>query len=176
MPTRLKIGGAANGEKATLAGTEKFPIDGSQWALVSSAVTYASTVINSYQVPAGFASSSPADATTYYFGAFPHVALGTTAAINRLYLLRAGTVVGADVSIYCTSGSNEQSTISFRLNNTTDTTISSVVDLSSAVFHVQNTALSIAVAVGDYFEIKWLTPTWATNPTSVVGRVVIFVR
>ena len=176
MPARNKITSAPNGEKSTLLGTESFPISGSQYALVSSAVTYASTVINSFQVAAGFASSSPVDATTYYFGSFPHVALGTTAAINRLYFLRAGTVVAADIAIYCTTGTSETSTMSFRLNNTTDTTLSSAVALNASPFHVQNTALSIAVAVGDYCEIKWVTPTWVTNPTNVVGRVTLFVR
>jgi hypothetical protein len=175
MPTRYMIGNAPNGEKATLAGTEKIAIDGSQYALISSVITYSNTVANSYQLAANFASSNPADATTYYFGAFGG-ALGTTANINRIFFLRAGTVVAAAVSMYCTTGTNEQSTISFRLNNTTDTTISTAVDLSTTFAYVQNTALSIAVAVGDYFEIKWLTPTWVTNPTGVTGRVDLFVR
>jgi hypothetical protein len=176
MAIRYKIGSAPNGEKATLAGTEKFPLDGGQYALVSSISTYQNTIANSYPIAASFASSNPADATTYYFGAFPHVALGTTPAINRLYFLRAGTVVAATVSMYCTSGTTEQSTLSFRLNDTTDTTITSTWQLSTAFFVAENTALSITVARGDYFEIKWLTPTWATNPTGVTGRVDIFVR
>src|SRR5689334_4188551 len=112
---------APSGQKSTLAGTEAFPIDGSQYALISSIATYARTVAGCYAIPAGFASSSPADATTYYFGAFPHVALGTTAGNQRLYIMRAGTVVAADVFMIASTGSNETSTISFRLNNTTDT-------------------------------------------------------
>lgn len=176
MATRNKIGSAPNGEKTTLDGAEKFPISGSQYALVSSVATYTRTVANCYQIGAGFASSNPADATTYYFDSFGYVALGTTAAISRLYFLRAGTVVAADISIYCTTGTSETSTMSFRLNNANDTTLSSAVALNASPFHVQNTGLSIAVAVGDYFEVKWVTPTWVTNPTNVIGYVSVFVR
>jgi hypothetical protein len=176
MTQRKTISGAVSGEKATLAGTEKFPIDGNQYGLVSSVATYTRTVANCFAIPAGFASTNPADATTYYFGAFPHVALSTTAANQRLYIMRAGTVVAADIFMICTTGTSETSTMSFRLNNTTDTTISSAVALNATPFHVQNTSLSIAVAAGDYFEIKWVTPTWVTNPTAVLGWVQIFVR
>jgi hypothetical protein len=176
MTQRFAIGSAPSGEKATLAGTEKFPVDGSQYGLVSSVATYTRTVANCLAIPAGFASSSPADGTTYYFGAFPHLALSTTAANQRLYIMRAGTVVAADVFMVCTTGTSEASTMSFRLNNTTDTTISAAVALNATPFHVQNVALSIAVAVGDYFEIKWVTPTWVTNPTGVLGWVQVYVR
>jgi hypothetical protein len=50
------------------------------------------------------------------------------------------------------------------LNGSTDTTISSAVtnDATSAVF--SNSALSIVVAAGDYIEVKWVSPTWVTNP------------
>ena len=168
--------GAPSGEKTTLAGTEVFPIAGTQVALVSSVAPYTRPVAGCYAIPAGFASVNPADGTTYYFGAFPHVALGTTPAIQRLYIMRAGTVVAADVFMTCTTGTSETSTISFRLNNTTDTTISSAAALNASPFHVQNTALSIAVVAGDYFEIKWVTPTWVTDPTNVLGWVQVFVR
>lgn len=168
--------GAPSGEKATLAGTEYFPISGNQVALVSSVATYTRTVAGCYTIAGGFASVNPVDGTTYYFGAFPHVTLGTTAAIQRLYVQRAGTVVAADVFIPCTTGTSELSTISFRLNNTTDTTITAAVNLSSTPFHAQNTSLGIAVVAGDYFEIKWVTPTWVTNPTAVLGFAQVFIR
>lgn len=117
---------------------------------------------------------SPADATTYYFG------LGTTASptsanVRRAYFPRAGTVTSIYVTFFITTlaGTTEASTISFRLNNTTDTTISAAVNNSTQFSVVSNTALSIAVAQGDYFEIKWVTPTWVTNPTGVVVSAVV---
>ena len=45
MPT---IANAPSGNKATLAGTEKFPIDGSQYALISAIATYLGTVGSTY--------------------------------------------------------------------------------------------------------------------------------
>lgn len=176
MAGREAIIDAPLGEKTTIAGTESFPIGGSQYALISSVLTYMRGVDNSYEVHGGFASSAPADATTYYFGCFPHIALSTTNSISRMYIMRAGTVCAADVFIICTAGSNETSTMSMRLNNTTDTTLSAGIALNATPFHVQNTALSVAVAVGDYLEIKWVTPTWTTNPTDVIGIVKLFIK
>ena len=75
----------------------------------------------------------------------------------------------------CAAGSNEQSTISFRLNDTTDTTITTTADFSSTQVYIANTSLNIAVVAGDYGHIKWVTPTWVTNPTTlrVFGTIYI---
>lgn len=119
-------------------------------------------------------SPDPADATTYYFG-IPGTAQNTTAARRRIYIPRAGTVTAIYVFANFLNGSSETSTLSFRLNNTTDTTITSSVAMNSAPFAASNTALSIAVATGDYFEFKWVTPTWATNPTAVTWGGVVWI-
>ena len=113
--------------------------------------------------------SNPADATSYLFGSFPETALTTLTGRKRIYIQRAGIITGADVWIWVdtTAASGETSTMSVRLNNTTDTTISSSITLTTGLDHFTNTALSIAVAVGDYVEIKWASPTWATNPIGV---------
>jgi hypothetical protein len=124
-------------------------------------------------VAAGF---SPADATTYYFGSIPTRDPGTTAAVRRMYIQHPGTVKAISVFANFTAGSGEASTLSFRLNNTTDTTITSAVDMSAAPFVANVTGLNIAVVAGDYFEIKWVTPTWATNPTGVVFSVKVFIQ
>lgn len=178
VENRNKVGNAPNGDKTTLAGTEKFPIDGSYYTTPLEIQTYTRDLDNSYVVRGGFASSSPADATTYYFGCFPHVALQSTAAINPMYFLRAGTIVAADVFFSVTGvlGTSTVSTLSLRLNNTTDTTLTAAVALNAITYHVQNTSLSVAVAVTDYVELKWLTPTWATNPTNVLCAVTLFVK
>src|SRR5207248_2923792 len=87
----------------------------------------------------------------------------------RVYIPKAGTVkiIYVYFSVFSVLGSNETSTINFRLNNTTDTVISSVTKQDAAAQVFSNTALSITVAQGDYFEFKWVTPTWATNPTGL---------
>ena len=119
---------------------------------------------------------APADATTYYFGGAFTNALITTAAIRRLYIPKSGTIKAAYVTFSQTAGTAETSTISIRLNNTTDTAISAAITNDAAVTTFNNTGLSIAVVAGDYIEIKWVTPTWATNPTAVVCNVITYIE
>lgn len=75
-----------------------------------------------------------------------------------------------------TLGSTEASTLSVRVNNTTDYLISNAVihDAAQTVFN--NTAMSAPVSEGDYIEIKWVAPTWATNPTNVRPSATIYVE
>jgi hypothetical protein len=122
-------------------------------------------------IPGGF---SPADATTYYWGGGGDSA--TTSGRRRIYIPRAGTVKRIDLFMNFAAGSSETSVVSFRLNDTTDTTISSSVNLSSAPFVANVTGLSIAVALGNFFEIKWVTPTWITNPTSVTLTAMVWIE
>ena len=62
--------------------------------------------------------------------------------------------------------------IYIRVNNTADTLIASVA-AATAERVWTNSALSIAVAAGDYVEIKAINPTWVTNPlTTIFGRFI----
>lgn len=121
--------------------------------------------------------ASPADATTYYTGSVPSSAPLTTVNFQPVSIPKAGTIRAASVNFFNnggTVGSNENSTVYLRHTTAagvgTDYAISSTVDNSQA----QNTSarftsssLAISVAAGDSFEVKWITPTWATNPTQV---------
>jgi hypothetical protein len=120
---------------------------------------------------------SPADATTYYFGGIP-LAPNTNEAIARKVIPTAGTITKISIltSSVGVAGTNESSTLSFRLNNTTDTTVSAAVKTDSSTTQIfSNTGLSITVAEGDFFTMKWLTPTWVTNPTNTFVRATIWV-
>lgn len=122
----------------------------------------------------GFANFSPADATTYYFGAWLMDVATTGATNGQIYMPRAGIITRADVYMLAgVLGTAETSTMSIRLNNTTDTTISAAIALAGSPFHVVNSSLGISVATTDYINIKWATPTWVTNPTNVYCRVTI---
>ncbi len=111
--------------------------------------------------------SSPADGQTIYFGQLPKAPV-TAAATSRIYIRRAGTLKIAQ--IYCfsgTAGTAEAWSLYVRLNNTTDTLIATVSSATSErVF--SNSSLSIAVAAGDYVEVKAINPTWATNPLTTI--------
>lgn len=109
---------------------------------------------------------TPADANTYYSGSFSGQTLNTVAAVRRVYIPVSGTIHSASLFANFVAGSNEASTCYIRINNTTDYSISTTMDCSSAPLIVNNTSLNISVSAGDYLEIKWPTPTWATNPTT----------
>lgn len=113
------------------------------------------------------ASANPADGASQYTGC-ADVALSATAAINRCLVPRSGTIIRACVmlSVAGTLGSNETGTLAVRLNNSSNTNITTTAtwDAVTATFCAD---ISVAVSQGDYFEIQAAYPTWATNPTTV---------
>ena len=119
--------------------------------------------------------TTPTDSQTVYFGALPK-APTTTADISRVYIPRTGTIVRADVWCYAGgAGTSESWSLYVRLNNTTDTLIATLSAATNAR-NFQNTSLAIAVAAGDYIEIKGVQPAWATNPTTCIYGGHITVR
>jgi hypothetical protein len=144
--------------------------------VVNGAATAPEWADNHYVINGFMNAVNPADATTYYIGAAV-AAPGTAPGLVDFTFPLAGTVVAAYVSFRNgTGGTTETSTISFRLNNATDTVISAAVqnDLSLEVF--SNTGLSIAVVAGDKAALKWETPTWVTNPIDVRTSFVIVIK
>jgi hypothetical protein len=116
--------------------------------------------------------SSPTDAQTIYFGTLPKAPV-TTGGQSKIYVRKAGTIKGVEVYCYSgTAGTNEAWSLYVRVNNATDTLIATLsVATNERVF--TNAALNISVAAGDYFEIKSVNPTWATNPlTTIFGGYV----
>ena len=120
-------------------------------------------------------SSSPVDAQTIYFGNLPKAPV-TVAATSKVYIPRAGTIKRAEIYCYSgTAGTNQAWSGYVRLNNTTDTLIATLsVATSERIF--SNSALSIAVVAGDYFEIKFINPTWATNPLTTIFGGYIYIE
>lgn len=139
-----------------------------------------------FQSPGGYVlfqvtfSASPADATTYFLSMSQamttYTASGT--ADTRLYIPKTGTITACYgvVTVSGTLGSAGSSTLSIRLNNSSDTTVSSAIAMTSAANTFNNTGLSISVSAGDYIEFKWLTPTWATNPTVVRTSISVYIQ
>lgn len=125
---------------------------------------------------------NPSDGQTYYFGQPEQAGLTTTAAIRRMYVKSTGGTIKT-VRLYLynnagTQGSNEQFTIYLRLNNTTDTTLTTTATMDAAANtanYIEVTGLSLAVVRGDYLEFKFVAPTWATNPTGpiLIGEALV---
>jgi hypothetical protein len=115
---------------------------------------------------------NPADGLTYYIGSSQSMAAApsTTAARRRVYVGSARRIVGIDLQVFTTvTGSGETVPVSVRVNNTTDYLIGNMTWNPGANSYalVNNQSLDISLAANDYWEIKIVCPTWATNPTGV---------
>lgn len=117
-------------------------------------------------------------ASTTYFLPQGLVISGFTSSGNastRIYFPQTGTITKCYFGFREEAGGTSNTyTLSLRLNNTSDTTIDSAINLSSTGYAGSNTALSIAVSAGDYVEYKLMTPS-GTAPTNVsfTGTILI---
>lgn len=117
------------------------------------------------------------DSTTYYAAVATSWTTSHPRAYTRMYIPTTGTITKAYGAFYTSStlGSSENTSLYIRLNDTTDTAISTTINLSSADVSFSNTSLGISVTAGDYIEIKLVTPAWVTNPVNTSFCVTIFV-
>ena len=178
-----------NGQKATaltngfVTSTDWNTFNGKQDLLVSGTnikTLNGISILGSGDLDAGYTlsvqalTSSPADGATIYFGNLPKAPV-TTANISKVYIPRSGVIKRAEIYCYSgTAGTNQAWSGYIRLNNTTDTLIATLsVATSERVF--SNSSLNIAVVAGDYFEIKFINPTWATNPLTTIFGGYIYI-
>lgn len=161
------------------AGAAKFQIRDSDGTVVSSIDSDGNLTANNrqgYTLKVASSLGNPADSTSYYYGDFALADINFADSM-RVYIPRTGTVKAIYVNFAnIGTGSNETSTIYFRYDNTTDTTISTGVKNDALVTRVSKTDLAIAVTAGHYFEIKWTTPAWATNPTNVLVSATVYIE
>lgn len=128
-----------------------------------------------FEIHASYTTTNPSDATTVYLQAIGSVT--TQNASTRFYFTKSYTITklyGVN-TVAGTLGSSENTTFSIRLNNTTDTTVTSTLKFDATSTTFNNTSLSISVVAGDFIEFKLAYPTWVTNPTSVAFSVSLFV-
>jgi len=118
--------------------------------------------------------SSPADGDTIYFGNLLK-APTTTVNTSKVYIEKTGVIRKANINCFSgTAGTAENWSLYIRVNNTTDYLIETIgVSASERIFNNGN--LNIPVNAGEYFEIKAINPTWATNPLTTIfgGNIVI---
>jgi hypothetical protein len=128
----------------------------------------------------GHDSISPADSTTYYIGGQFNLSPTTSANDGRRLISPVTgyvTQVSISETVGGTLGTSETST--FTINNVTQSTSSTITttatyDSSSSLI---NYILSspIYVVNGDKLEIRWTTPAWATNPTTVRQQINVLI-
>lgn len=126
-----------------------------------------------YPISFNFSAFSPADATTYYVGL--NVASPFTTDTNiRLIALRNSTLKKVAITSRQSAGSSENSSFALGVNGTY-TTFSSVVKFDGIPYNqLLTTGLSINVVEGDVLTVRWITPTWVTNPTSVNCNITLY--
>jgi hypothetical protein len=119
---------------------------------------------------------NPADGSTYYFGN-AIAGLVNNSAFGNVKLPYNCTLVAWDLNWYGSPGTAESSTLS--VSGTTNYTLTSVAIFSAAAAVGSYTAngLSQSFSANDVLNIKWVTPTWSTNPTALyLGVTLWFVR
>jgi len=154
------------------------PIDNDTIVWSSGNTRYENKQLLGYVIPFGVATGNPADASTYFGGLSFQVAITSMAVVTtsgRIHIPKSGTVKACYLYLVATLGTNESSTISLRLNDNTDYTISTFA-ITSSTFQLSNTTMNIPVVVGDYLHVKWVTPTWATNPTNLRYTGIIYIE
>jgi hypothetical protein len=125
---------------------------------------------------------NPADATNYYVGVAD--APSTTSKDASIIIPVTGKIksIGINSVIYTVIGTSENSTFSVRVLSggingaATETLLTNTYKLNATYISTILTGLNISVNAGDAIEIKWLTPTWATNPTGVRLKFNLFIR
>lgn len=125
--------------------------------------------------------AAPSDATSYVFAmgfsCTGTILTGSDLASTMFIVPKAGTIKACYGAFTCTVGSNQNATLRLQINATTNVTISSTLDFSSATVSFSNAGLNQAVSVGDFIKVIWDTPTWSpTNPTNCRVSLSVYIE
>jgi len=124
--------------------------------------------------------SAPADNSNYYSGD-SGLSLTTNATLYQVKLPFDAVLLYAHIMAgnVTATASNELSTLAIRINNSTDLILSNSVSLGGAppvINYYTVTGLNQLITTSDYFNLKWTTPTWVTNPTNATLFVVLYFK
>jgi len=135
----------------------------------SSELEFGKRPVETFQMQVG-AQHAPSDGSTYYYSNHPTDNAITTAGVRGVKITKA--VTSADISIYIfvagTLGTSETATFYLRnITTATDYTITTAATFTAVYQQFSIAGLSIAGSANDLWEIKFVCPSWATNPTTV---------
>lgn len=135
----------------------------------------ATKIARSHTLAMSHSSLSPADSTSYFFGANAASAIVTSAALRRKPAGITGAIysVTMQVTISTSLGTGETST--FKINNVTQgtsvTVSSSVAYTAVGVGYQWDLGSPLAITAGDSIECQIDMPAFATNPQAVIHYV-----
>ncbi len=146
--------------------------DGTNWtsAAASGGSSYA------LQFGNGATFSAPADSTTYYVAPFG-TWVTAISGLMKVYIPKTGTIrqCYGVLSVQGTLGTSENITVAIRLNDTTNTNVTTTLQATAIQNAISNAAVNMAVTAGDYISMMVITPAWSTNPTNVQFNVTLFI-
>jgi len=150
------------------SGTTRYENKSIASVLGYSAGTNVKTLIDTkgYVQSFNFNAFSPSDATTYYIGVNVTSPFTTDTSI-RLIALKTSTLKKVAITSRQTLGTSENSSFALGINGTYTTFTSTIKFDGSPNNNALITGLSINVTEGDILTVRWITPTWVTNPTSI---------
>jgi hypothetical protein len=142
-------------------------------AVLSDAV-FPVIIYNSYNAATA---ANPADATTYYFGV-SNYGITTNSLNGQFHLPYNCTLVGWDFNATPAAVASSSETSTFIVFGSTNTyTLSSSITFSTAYNNYTASGISQNFNANEAISMKWVTPTWATNPTQLfIGITLWFVR
>jgi hypothetical protein len=125
-----------------------------------------------FTLQGGWATTNPADATTYYAGSI--VAALVTASNNMLgfYIPKNCTLKSAYINIICNSATTEAVTYNAYIGGSAY--LLTTNNTASTSYTISATGLSISCTTGQLVLLQIVTPTWATNPTSQRGSFTFY--
>jgi hypothetical protein len=111
-------------------------------------------------------SSGPVDGTTYYFASGSDWSATTTSTSRtRIYMTSTCTVNSCYGNFHVANpGSAENCTVAIRKNDTTNTNVKTTIQLTATDVAFNGTSLGVALVAGDFIDVIFISPTWATNP------------
>ena len=115
------------------------------------------------------AGHTPVDGATYYFaeasGLNPGTSDGAGAQVPYDAIINS---VRLRFFVFGTPGSNENNSVYLRKNSATDSVaITTTMQLTAATVDISATALNFSISSGDTLYVKWVCPTFVTNPTTM---------
>jgi len=123
--------------------------------------------------------SSLTDAATYYYGSLGSIG-GSTSEGGHKWLIPADcTLIGfAKVLRSTGAASSEASTLYIRKNATSDDELSNAIIFGGAfeVKYANSLTLNINYSKGDFIELKMVTPSWVTNPTTMNMETILYFK
>jgi len=127
--------------------------------------------INYYVLKASTTTFNPVDGATYYFGSLLW-SVNTNEGYAKFYVPLKSKLKRVDIFCYSNgNASNENIAHYVRKNGSSDISLGNANFGGTQFLRLVKTDLSVIFEDTDYFEIKIVCPTWATNPTNWLHNV-----